>query len=193
MSNAFSFPPRRSKYFGHAFCNLELNDMKPKKKREPKELTPEEALEKARRFCNYQERCTSEVVQRLKEWNVTGDSAKKILDDLREETLLDDERFAKAFARGKFRIKNWGAGKIQAGLRAKGLSDDFVKAALAELPQQDQDNTLQMLLEKKNNLLKETNLQQRKTKLASYAMQKGYRGDKLWTTIDSILEIRKQK
>ena len=150
-------------------------------------MTPEAALEKARRFCNYQERCTSEVIQRLKEWNVTGEPAQKILNDLREETLLDDERFAKAFARGKFRIKNWGTGKIQAGLRAKNLPDGLIKIALAELPQEDQNNTMLALLEKKNALLKETNPQKRKTKLASYAMQKGYRGDALWKTIDALV------
>jgi regulatory protein len=159
-----------------------------KEKAEPKELTPEAALEKARRFCNYQERCTSEVIQRLKEWNVTGEPAQKILHELREETLLDDERFAKAFARGKFRIKNWGVGKIQAGLRTKNISDDLIKLALAELPQTDQDDKLLMLLEKKNALLRETNVQKRKTKLGAYAMSKGYRGDVVWKTIDALVK-----
>ena len=158
-----------------------------KKKAEPKELAPEAALEKARRFCNYQERCTSEVIQRLKEWNVTGTDADKILEALRDETLLDDARFAKAFVRGKFRIKNWGAGKIQAGLRTKAIPDDLIKEAMSELPQEDQDDKLLALLEKKNNQLKEPNLQKRKTKLAAFAMQKGYRGDILWKTIDVLV------
>ena len=159
-----------------------------KKKVEPKELTPEAALEKARRFCNYQERCTSEVIQRLKEWNVTGEPAQKILLELREETLLNDERFAKAFARGKFRIKGWGAGKIQAGLRAKNIPDQLIKNALVELPQEEQDNTLQTLLEKKNKLLRESNPQQRKLKLMNYALQKGYRGDVVRKLIDGLVE-----
>jgi len=162
-----------------------------KKKAEPKELTPEAALEKARRFCNYQERCSSEVVQRLKEWNVTGEPAQKILNDLRDENLLDDERFARAFVRGKFRIKSWGVGKIQSQLRTKKIPDDIIKLALTELPQDDQDDKLQTLLEKKNDQLKEPNLQKRKTKLASFAMQKGYRGDVLWKTIDKLVSGNK--
>ena len=158
-----------------------------KKTAEPKELTPEAALEKARRFCNYQERATSEVLQRLKEWNVTGEPAQKIINYLRDENLLDDERFARAFVRGKFRIKSWGAGKIQSQLRTKKIPDDIIKLVLAELPQDDQDEKLQTLLEKKNEQLKEPNPQKRKTKLASYAMQKGYRGDVLWKTIERIV------
>jgi regulatory protein len=158
-----------------------------KKKREPKELTIEAALEKARRFCNYQERCTSEVNQRLKDWNVTGTDAEKIINDLVENDLVNEERFAKAFARGKFRVKGWGTQKIQSGLRAKKISNEHIQAALSELPQTDQDNTLQQLLEKKNKLLKETNPLKRKVKLGNYAMQKGYRGEKVWKAIAALV------
>ena len=58
---------------------------------------------------------------------------------------------------------------------------------VAELPQEDQDSKLLTLLEKKNEQLKEPNLQKRKTKLASFAMQKGYRGDVLWKTIEKLV------
>lgn len=159
-----------------------------KKKAEPKELTPEAALEKARRFCHYQERASSEVIQRLKEWNVTGEAADTILTTLREENWLDDARFAKAFVRGKFKIKNWGTNKILAGLRTKSIPEDLIKEALAELPQEEMQDTLVRLLEKKNAQLKEPNVQKRKSKLGAFAMQKGYRGDAVWKTIDALVK-----
>lgn len=153
-----------------------------------KEFSKEELLQKAMRFCDYQERCTFDVLQRLRQWEASLADQQYVLSKLRDENLLDDERFANAFVRGKFRLKNWGAAKIRAALRQKQIAESIITEAIKNLPQEQVHKTLKLLLEKKNSQLKEPNPSKRKSKMAMFAMQKGYSGELVWKTIDEVLK-----
>jgi regulatory protein len=146
-------------------------------------------LIKAANYCAYQERTHAEVRERLAEWGIYGNDAEQIIAGLIEENFLSEERFAKAFAGGKFRVKNWGRLKIKYELKARGLSDYCIRVGMAEIEDDEYLNTLNEILEKKTKELKfEKDKQILKQKLARYAIGKGYESDLVWEVIGRIIK-----
>lgn len=145
--------------------------------RKRKTYTPGEALPKIAAFCAYQERSHREVEDKLRSYGLDEDQAAEIMMRLVREKLLDDERFARSFVRGKYRLKKWGRRRIRMELKQRSISEYCIKAGLSEIDGDEYYQNLKELLEKKNALEKESNPHKRRQKLTAYATQKGYEGE----------------
>jgi regulatory protein len=156
-----------------------------------KRLTPSEALGRMYRYCAYQERSHSEAKNRLYEFGLSRDDVDDLLTRLITEGFLNEERFAKAFAGGKFRIKKWGRIKIVNELESHGLTANCIRSGLKEIDDQDYLETLRNLLRKKSELLTEENEFAYRDKLSKYAIQKGFEPDLVWKLIKEIFPVRK--
>lgn len=142
-----------------------------------------DALRKAALFCAYQERTQQEVRDRLKEWGVWGDDAEEVIAELIAQNYLNEERFAKAFAGGKFRVKSWGKRKIKQQLQQRGITGYNLDQALKEIAPDDYRTTLTDLLDKKRRTLRDDNPLIVKQKLVRYAMSKGYESDLIFSVL----------
>lgn len=140
-------------------------------------LTKEQALQKLRQYCAYQERSHHEAQQKLWELGVPRAQHDEILSTLIEEDYLNEERFAVLFAGGKFRMNDWGRKKILYALKEKRVSEYSIKKALKEIPEDDYEKKLTELVEKKYDSLKGEQHLARKRKTIDYMLQKGYEMD----------------
>jgi len=139
------------------------------------QLTKEQALQKAKYYCTYQERCHSEVKEKLYSLGLYKKDAEELLSNLIEENYLNEERFAIQFAGGKFRIKQWGKVKIKYELKQKQVSEYCIKKALASINENDYQKTIQKLFSAKLKTLKsEKNIFIKKKKLQDHLLQKGF-------------------
>ena len=152
-----------------------------------KQYSPQEALAKIQKYCAYQERCHQEVRNKLYEYGLYSRDVNEIISELITSGFLNEERFAKAFVGGKFRMKKWGRIKIIAALEAKGLTPNCIKAGLKELEHESYQQTLSQLLEKKSEEIDETNVFVKRDKLAKYAIQKGYEPDLAWKNVRALI------
>ena len=119
-------------------------------------MTKSEALQKLKKYCAYQERSHSEVRTKLISLEVYGDTLEEVILELVQEDYLNEERFARAYARGKHRIKKWGRGKIKQGLKLKRVSDYCIKKAMTEIDEEGgYEETLKTHLEKYIDLRKD--------------------------------------
>lgn len=135
----------------------------------------EQALQKAKQYCAYQERCHSEVKEKLYSLGMHKNEVNELLSELISENYLNEERFAIQFAGGKFRIKQWGRIKIKHALKYKQVSDYCIKKALASISETDYRDTLQKLFNQKLKTLKaEKNIFIKKRKLQDHLIQKGF-------------------
>jgi regulatory protein len=142
-------------------------------------------LEKANRYCDQQERCIVEVEKKLREWGCEPEKSKKIINQLVKDNIIDEQRFANSFARGKFRIKSWGRLKIMAGLYQHKISPAVINNALAEIDESEYHDTLVGILEKKWKLTNgEPNTRINKT--ASFAISKGYESTLVFEVLKTI-------
>lgn len=147
--------------------------------RNPQFLTPKEAVKKIEKYCAYQERSQRQVIDKLKSWGLTESERGEILVHLIQSNFLNEERFAIAYAKGKYKIKKWGPDKIKRGLIQAGVSSQLVNLALGEIPVEDIQNQIRTLGLKKLKLPIDTkgyiNLEwDVRNKLYRYLLGKGY-------------------
>ncbi len=143
-----------------------------------------DALVKLQRYCAYQDRCHQEVRSRLIELGCYGQDLEEVMANLIEEKFLDEERFARSFARGKFRMKQWGRTRIRQELKLRNISEYCIRKAMEEISEQDYLKTLMEVLEKRSMQIAEGNDFARKGKLAQYAMSRGFEAELVWKTLD---------
>ena len=143
----------------------------------------EKALIRMMKFCAYRDRCHKEVKDKLIEIEVYGEDLDELMCILIAEKFLDEERYARSFARGKFRIKKWGRWKIKQELKRKQISEYCIKKAMEELDEFDYEGQLRALLVKKAAVLRETDQFKRKGKLAKFAQGKGFESELIWTIL----------
>jgi regulatory protein len=137
-------------------------------------LTKEQALEKLKHFCAYQERCHSEVKEKLYELGVRQIEHDELIAALIEDGRLNEERFAIAFARGRFRIKRWGRLKIKYDLKQKGVSDYCIQKALKQIDDKEYLRVLKKLVEQKYTSLKNKQHLVRKKQTMDFVVRKGF-------------------
>lgn len=152
-----------------------------------KTLTLPEARQKIYRYCTYQERCHQEVRKKLYEMGLRTNDVDEIIVHLITEGFLNEERFAKAYVGGKFRMKNWGRIKIIHSLEGKGISPNCIKAGLSEIDEQDYSNTLQKILCKKMEESKGSTIYERRNNVAKYAIQKGFEPELVWNRVREVM------
>jgi regulatory protein len=155
-------------------------------KKKQKYYTPKEALIKAAAYCAYQERTQQEVRTKLFSYGLEPDDVEEMIVRLSQEKMIDEERYAQAYVRGKYSLKRWGRRKIMQGLKAKGISDYCIKQGLKEIDFEIYEQNLLYLLEKKNQTEKEKNPFTRKQKLSYYLMSKGYENDLVQDALKSL-------
>ena len=119
-----------------------------------KSLTKEQAYQKLKHYCAYQDRCHSEVKNKAYSFGLRKPDVEELTSKLIEENCLNEERFAKAFAGGKFRIKQWGRIKIRSELKYKQISYYCIAAALDEIDDLKYKETLHKLAVKRWNSIK---------------------------------------
>jgi regulatory protein len=134
----------------------------------------QEAREKIRRYCAYQERSQKQVVDKLKSYGLLPLAADELLLELIQENYLNEQRFATAFARGRFSIKGWGKTKIANALYQHRVSKPCIMAALAEIEDGSYSEKLMSLTQKKWNSLNGEHPNTRKQKTIRYLMGRGY-------------------
>ncbi|MFZ9717772.1 MAG: regulatory protein RecX [Chitinophagaceae bacterium] len=147
-------------------------------------LTPEQALQKIRHYCAYQERCHSEVKEKLYGFGLHKSDVEKIIGSLIEDDFLNEERFAIQFTGGHFRMKKWGRVKIKYALRQKKVSEYCIKKALNTIDEDDYAQTLAALIAQKLKTLKaQKNMFIRKRKMQDFLTQKGFESDLIFSAL----------
>lgn len=145
--------------------------------------TAHQARLKAESYCAYQERAQQEVRDKLYEWGLHHDDVEQILSDLISENFLNEERFAKAYVLGKFRMKGWGKIKIKQHLKAKRVSEPLIKIAIREIDLDEYENKLDDIIERKTLTTGKKMTLQEKAKLVRYLQSKGYESDLIFAKL----------
>ena len=139
-----------------------------------KQLDKAQAWEKIRHYCAYQERCHSEVKEKLNEFGMDYSESEQLISRLIEENYLNEERFAIHYAGGHFRMRKWGKVKITHALRQKGVSAFCIKKAIADIDQDEYFAVLEKLAGEKWKTIKTGTLYVKRFKCKQYLLQKGY-------------------
>ena len=149
--------------------------------------TVDEAQKKLENYCAYQERCHKEVREKLKDMKMIPEAIDKIIVHLINHNFLNEERFAKAFVRGKFRIKKWGKNRLVRELKFRDISKYSIDVALKEIDLDDYYKTLDELTQKRIDQVKEKNIYKKKKKVADYLLYRGWESHLVYEKLNEYL------
>jgi regulatory protein len=148
--------------------------------------TLNEATKKLEHFCAYQERCHKEVMAKLRSMGMIPMAIDQIMAHLIQENFLNEERFARSYARGKFTIKKWGRQRIVRELKQREVSTFNIKAALSEISQSDYLETFEVLANKRWEQLRDSHLETKKRKLSQYLLYRGWESHLVYDFTNSL-------
>lgn len=152
-----------------------------------KTYTINEAKKKLEGYCAYQERCHLEVTTKLRTMRMIPEAIDLITTHLIQNDFLNEERFSRSYARGKFNVKNWGKTKIVSELRRRNISKYNIKLAMEEIDEEDYIQKLDLIARKRLIQIKEVNLQKRKKKLANYLLYRGWEINLVYSKISELV------
>jgi len=144
------------------------------------------AYDKAALLCSKSEKCTSEIEEKLKLWGLSSDESEPVIKKLISEKYLDNERFARAYAKDKFRFNRWGKQKIEYMLRAKKINQETVKLALEEITDEGYSDELLNLIAIKEKTIKAKDQYDKRNKLMRFAMGRGFESGKIYAALKEL-------
>ena len=137
-------------------------------------LTVKELAAKLENYCAYQERCHRDVREKLRSLGARQHDVDLVIGHLIQANYLNEERFARNFARGKFRIKGWGRNRIVSELKARNITAPNIRAALSELETEDYEGRFDEIAQKHWESIAENHPLKKKKKFTDYLLRKGY-------------------
>ena len=149
-------------------------------------LTINEVTKKMESYCAYQERCHAEVVSKMRNLGLKSAEIDEVVVHLIAQNFLNEERFARAFARGKHRVKSWGISRIVNELKARNISQYNITAALKEIDADDYETAFHTLAEKHWDSLTEKNALKKRKKFCDFLLRKGYDADQVYAKAKSL-------
>ena len=123
----------------------------------------------------------------MREYNLIPEAKEMLLLSLMKDNFLNEERFAKSYARGKFRIKSWGKQRIIRELKFRDISAYNIKTALKEINEEEYIATVYRITENRNEVISEPNIYKRKKKLIDFLMRKGFENDLIFKTVNEVV------
>lgn len=152
------------------------------------ELTRDQitAYDKAAFLCSKSEHCTSEIQEKLKLWGLSSEDSELVITKLIEEKYIDDERFARAYVKDKFRFNHWGKQKIAFMLRSKNISSEIMELAFEEIEDESYSDELRKLLTDKEKSIKSKDQYDKRNKLMRFAMGRGFESGQIYTALKEL-------
>ena len=149
--------------------------------------TVDEATKKLEGYCAYQDRCHKEVISKLRTMNMIPEAIDVVVGHLIKENYLNEERFARSFARGKFNIKKWGKNRIENELKYREISKYNIRLAMEEIDSKEYIKTFNALAKKRLAEIREKDLQKRRKKLADYLLYRGWESGMVYEKVYELV------
>lgn len=153
----------------------------------PKTYTVDEALDKLKSYCAYQERCHLEVRNKLKEMNMIPDAIDLIITTLIRHDFLNESRFAVIYTKSKFNVKSWGKIRIINELKRREISKFNINAALQEISDEEYESVFNNLARKRLKQIKEKDIYKKRKKLADYLLYRGWESYKVYDKVKELI------
>jgi regulatory protein len=149
-------------------------------------ISIEKAKQKLEHFCAYQERCHQDVIEKMYVLGIDRNDFDGLMVHLIEQQFLNEERFARSFARGKHRIKFWGIKRITTELKARKISDANIKLGLSEIDQEEYFANFHLISEKYWHTIQEKNSLKKRKKWCDYLLRKGWESDIVYEKLKAL-------
>ena len=147
-----------------------------------------DAFKKMAALCSRSEQCTPDIRKKLLASGLDENEAEEILEKLKSENFIDDERYARAYAAEKFRLNKWGRVKIRYYLKAKGLDEQTMESGIASLDEEKYKAALLKTMKEKARKVKKKNRYEQMGQIIRFAQSRGYEPELIHRHMNEVLE-----
>ncbi len=155
---------------------------------ENQEQTVRQAFSKMARLCSRSEQCTADIRKKIAAFELPEEAIDKIITDLKTEKYLDDERYAKAYAKDKFKFNKWGRVKIRHTLRMKGVSESDIQTGLDEIDVEKYKKVLIKTMKDKAKTVKKKNKFEKMGQIIRFAQTRGFEPELIHRYLNLVIE-----
>lgn len=148
-------------------------------------MTPQQALMRLEGLCARSEQCIWEISRKLEAWGIAATDRQAIIRSLVLNRYVDDERYATAFCRDKYRFSRWGRVKIKSALIQKHIDRDTIDDALTAIDEQEYEAVLIALLRAKSKTIADVQSYEGKSRLFRFGVSRGFEPALVIKTINS--------
>ena len=149
-------------------------------------LSYEQALHRLASYCSRTERCVWDIRRKMDEWEIPSGQQNQIIQQLRKEKFIDEERYCKAFVNDKAKYNRWGINRIRFELKKKQIPESLIREALKNLDPEENRDRLRLLIEQKKKTVKGKNEWEIRQKLMRFAANRGFSQEDIEIILESI-------
>jgi len=150
--------------------------------------TYEQVLSSLAALCSSAEHCSYEIEEKMNRWEIDDKTQRRVLDYLKKEKYIDDERYCRFFVREKILFNKWGRRKVEQALYAKRIDRVIQQSVLEEVPDEEYIEVLRPLIKAKAKTIKARNEYEKNQKLVRYALGRGFTYDIISQCIDDNID-----
>ncbi len=150
-----------------------------------KQISEEEALLRLTSLCSTAEHCSHEMIEKMQRWQLADDAQARIIEYLVKEKYIDDERYARYFAKDKIRYNKWGRRKVEQAMWLKHIDGDIQRDVLDDIDDEEYLAVLRPLLKTKRKSVKASSDYEMNMKLIRFAMGRGFTMDIIRQCLDN--------
>ena len=149
--------------------------------------TEQEAYLKLSALCAMSEQCCHDMMRKMSRWQMDKEVAEKVVARLVKEGFINEERYARAFVRDKFRYNHWGIVRIRQELKMRDIASKHIEAGLEELNEEDNLSVLRDILQKKRPSVTGKSNYEIRCKLIRFAIGRGFEMDDIMRVMDETM------
>jgi len=157
------------------------------KKKVNKRIEKKNLYHKIMKYCAYQERSEYDVIEKLKVYHLNEIEISEIINKLKEENFINNQRFARVYAIGKFRNNRWGRIRIRYELKRKSFAEKEIMTALDVIDEEEYEKMILQLIRKKERLITNPELYIRQNKIVKFICSKGFEHDIVWDIVKKVI------
>ncbi len=153
-----------------------------------KEKTVQEIYNNLAKQCSRTEKCSYDIRQKISTAGLLNDEADVIIEQLKKEKFIDDERFAKSYVSDRFRFNKWGKVKMHHSLKLKGLPDDLIQKALNSLDETKYRLALLKTMKEKARTVKKKSKFEQMGMIIRFAQNRGFEPELIHRYLNEVVE-----
>lgn len=153
-----------------------------------KKYTTDQAYARMMQACSRRECCVQDIQKKLARMELPEGASETIINQLKEDRYIDEERFIRSFIRDKLRFNKWGRKKIEQALYQKGLPREAVNRQFMEVDEEELTGSLPAILEKKWRGITGKSLYEKRSKLIRYALGRGFAMKEISGCLEELLK-----
>lgn len=138
------------------------------------------------RVCSKKEYCVFDIRRKLERMNIPKGILEAVIQQLKEEGFIDEERYITSFINDKLRFNKWGRKKIEFALSQKKLPKEMVNTIFSTYTDDLLLDSLPALLEKKWRSITGKSVFEKEAKLIRYALGRGFAMDEITRCMQEI-------